>query len=339
MSNKKKKSFPGRFLGALLTVVFVLLAVFGVLMYLIPATETVDKTPVSGSADWMKDVDDGLYLSEVVLPGTHDSGSKNAQLAFFSKCQALTVGEQLEAGFRYLDIRLAVDGQGMKLMHGFTDCTDGEWPWSGKLTLENVLSQCYDFLKAHPTETVVFAVKKEHGDETEAYFAKLFEDIILENEDAWFLSGWVPKVGEVRGKLVLVRRYGPALGQGGTMLGLPLIWDDQGGRDDVSLHISSHTIANGTLWVQDRYKYDTDEKWAAFLNGLREGRTDLDDGGNLSIHFLSTNGSPKFGHPYKYAKALNEKLMSSDAALRGWVITDFGSPRIAERIWRRNFAE
>ena len=60
------------------------------------------------SADWMADLDDGLRLNEIVLPGTHDSATQYVQLAFFSKCQALSIGEQLEAGYRYLDIRLGL---------------------------------------------------------------------------------------------------------------------------------------------------------------------------------------------------------------------------------------
>ena len=73
-------------------------------MYLIPAFETVDKTPVEGSADWMSRLSDEKLISEVVLPGTHDSATQYVQLAFFSKCQALSIKEQLEAGFRYLDV-------------------------------------------------------------------------------------------------------------------------------------------------------------------------------------------------------------------------------------------
>ncbi len=327
-----------RILGCLAAAVLV---TFYTLMYVIPAFEKVDGTPVDGNADWMSRLGDELYLSEITLPGTHDSATKNVKLAFFSKCQALSVGEQLEAGFRYLDIRLAVDGDGMKLMHGFAECTVSGWPMASKLTLESVLEECYAFLRAHPTETVVFCVKQEHGDETAEQFAEILDDIIEKNSSFWFASDYIPRLGEARGRLVLVRRYGPGYGDNAGRSGIPLLWNDQGGRDDTSKHIVSHILTeNGdTLWVQDRYKYDADEKWTAFLNGLSEGRNDIGEtGGNISIHFLSTNGPAKFGHPYKYAKALNERFLTDDVALSGWVIVDFGSPALALKIIDANFS-
>ena len=56
-------------------------------LYVVPLTETEDKTAVAGSADWMAALDDALPLSAVVLPGTHDSATKYVRLAFFSSWQ------------------------------------------------------------------------------------------------------------------------------------------------------------------------------------------------------------------------------------------------------------
>ena len=97
-------------------------------MYLIPAFETVDHTPAEDSADWMSRLPDELPISQITLPGSHDSATQHVQLAFFSKCQALRIGEQLDAGFRYLDIRLALDGEVLRFVHGFTKCRKGPLP-------------------------------------------------------------------------------------------------------------------------------------------------------------------------------------------------------------------
>ena len=175
-NNKKKK--PGffgvllRVLGGILAALLLLLLV----MFAVPLTETGDRTEVLGSADWMGRLEDAVMLDEITLPGTHDSATQYVQLAFFSKCQAESVGEQLEAGFRYLDIRLAVEGEGLVLKHGFTDCRQGPMPWNKTLRLENVLEQCYVFLAEHPTETVLFAVKQEHGEESTAEFETLLHN-------------------------------------------------------------------------------------------------------------------------------------------------------------------
>ncbi len=88
----------GGILAALLLAVAALL--------IIPLTEQVNDAPVAGSADWMARLPDDMPLGGLSIPGTHDAGTQYVQLGFFSKCQARSVGQQLEDGFRYLDIRL-----------------------------------------------------------------------------------------------------------------------------------------------------------------------------------------------------------------------------------------
>ena len=194
------------------------------IFFIIPLTETEDTTSVDGSADWMTALDDNLPLSEVVLPGTHDSATKYVQLAFFSKCQAKDIGAQLEAGYRYLDIRIDLnDGETPSLSHGFAACRTGALPWSGRLNLDRVLEQCYAFLQAHPTETIVFAVKHEHGSASTEYIEKVMHSCAEQRADAWLLTDHIPTVGEARGKLVLLRRYEDAAGVGSES-GLPMLW-------------------------------------------------------------------------------------------------------------------
>ena len=87
--------------------------------------------------------------------------------------------------------------------------------------------------------------------------------------------------------------------------------------------------------MQDRYKYGDSDKWTAFLNGMAAGETRPDA---VSIHFLSTNGTAAYGHPYSHAKVLDPALLSWDQeTLRGWIVVDFASPKLAERIYSCNF--
>ena len=329
---EKKRPKVKKLLHLLWVLPLILLVTAGVLMYLVPACESTDRTAVAGSADWMARLDDGKKLSEVTLPGTHDAATKTVQLAYFSKCQALTVGEQLEAGYRYLDIRLGADGDRLKLMHGFTNCTTNGWPWAGALYLDAVLEPCYAFLSAHPTEAVVFAVKQEHGDETVAQFQTLLNAYVQKQPDKWLLTDHIPTVAEARGKLVLMRRYADEANLG-AQSGIPLLWDNQSGRDDVSKHLAEHDNGSYTLSVQDRYEYEEGEKWRAFLLGVQEGVADAD---TVAIHFLSTKGSATYGHPFQYARALNLNLLATDT-LSGWIVVDFGSAKIAQHIYETNF--
>ena len=324
--SKQKKSFSGW--NLLWLIPLAILTAIGVMMYAVPAFERVNGAQVEGSASWMQALPDETPLSQVVLPGTHDSATEFVQLAYFSKCQALSIRGQLDAGFRYLDIRLD-DSEEMALMHGFTHCTVSGWPWAKPLLLESVLSDCYAFLRENPSETVLFCVKHEHGDETDAVFAERLSKLIEAESGLWYAGEGIPTVGEARGKLVLLKRFE----DDGKLPGLTFNWSDQGGYDDPV----KNTEANGnpalTLWVQDRYEYEADEKWAAFTGGMAASETSADA---VSLNFLSTKGHAKYGHPYKYAPGLNEKLGAA-GALNGWIIVDFGSAELAKTIYDINF--
>ena len=323
---KKKKHVVLRIVGILLALVLLC----GLTLTLIPLTETVETKTVPGSADWMSRLRDDIPLNELVLPGTHDSATQYVQLAFFSKCQALSVGEQLEAGFRYLDIRLGVQGADMKLMHGFTSCKTGPYLWDDPLYFSRVLEDCVSFLRQHPTETVILAVKQEHGEESPEEFSRVLLGLLERYRDALLLADEIPTLGQARGRLVLLRRYE-------DQQGLPLLWPNQSGHEDVSRHIEMTDQGAYRLWVQDRYEYGTQDKWNAFLAGQGEAGVARED---LAIHFLSTKGTFAYGHPYGHARDLNSRLLALPSRdLKGWIILDFGNPELARHVWSANFPE
>ena len=329
---KKKNSF-GRFLlglfGFLLAVALVIAAAF----FFLPLTETVDTTPVEGSADWMKELDGELPLNQIVLPGSHDSATQYVQLAYFSRCQSLGIAGQLEAGARYLDIRLGTDGktEGFKLMHGFTNCKTGFF--GGALTLDRVLDDCFAFLDAHPGETVLFAAKYEHGDlEVPAVQTRLAA-YIAQRPEKWLLTDAIPTLGEARGRLVLLRRWEDEAGLGAAA-GIPFLWEDQKGHEDVSLNTALTDEGAFRLWVQDRFEYESADKWAAFTAGLAAPAGE----GDVVLSFLSTKGEAAYGHPYQFAEKLNRKLLELEpGAIRGWIPVDYLSPALAEAVYRVNF--
>lgn len=319
-----------------LAVLLLLLLAMGV-MLLAPFLERGDRSAVEGSADWMARLDDGLPLNRITLPGTHDSATQYVQLAFFSRCQGLSVKEQLEAGFRYLDIRLGVDEEkgALKLMHGFTDCRTGASRESELLYLDELLRACYAFLTEHPGETVVFAVKQEHGDTPVAEFETMLDACVQRAPEFWLLTDTIPSLGEARGKLLLMRRYADEAGLG-SRAGLPLLWADQSGSENTGLNTVPQPNGDYILWVQDRYEYGAADKWTAFRAGLDNDATVRD----LSLGFLSTKGSWSYGHPWFFAKALNTRLMSMKLGAErfyGWIVLDFGSAPLAEHIYSANF--
>ena len=331
---RRKLSFGGvllRILAALLALVLLAAAAF----FGVPLLERGDTRAVPGSADWMAELDDALPLNRITLPGTHDSATQYCQLAFFSKCQGLSITRQLEAGARYLDIRLGVDEHNgiFKLMHGFTSCKPSAFSMDA-LYLDDMLRECYAFVVQHPTETVLFAVKQEHGEESVETFETMLDAYLREHPDFWLLTDTIPTLGEARGKLVLLRRYPDAAGLG-ERAGIPLAWESQSGHDDVSMNVTAEEQGGFTLWVQDRYEYAIEDKWAAFLLGMAESRERRGEG-DIALHFLSTKGTAAYGHPYAFARALNARV-SEQASFDGWVVLDFLSAPLAERIYAVNF--
>ena len=132
---------------------------------------------------------------------------------------------------------------------------------------------------------------------------------------------------------MLLRRYEDEAGLG-ARAGVPFLWANQSGSGDVSLHAAEEPNGAYTLWVQDRYEYSAEDKWEAFTGGMNAARERAQ--GDIAVHFLSTKGTLAYGHPYLFARALDQKLLRANLALDGWIIVDFASAPLAERIYSAN---
>ena len=128
-----------------------------------------------------------------------------------------------------------------------------------------------------------------------------------------------------------MRRYADEAGLGEDA-GIPLLWANQNGHEDTGLNTVREEQEGYTLWVQDRYEYDTEDKWDAFTAGLEKAG---DGEGELAIHFLSTKGTAAYGHPWSFAKELDARLEGLQD-LSGWIVVDYGSAALAEAIYRQN---
>ncbi|MDO5434821.1 MAG: phosphatidylinositol-specific phospholipase C domain-containing protein [Clostridia bacterium] len=123
------------------------------------------------TAEWMKYLPDVMQISQINLPGTHDSGcfymwSDIGKMT--ARTQSWTIRGQLDHGIRNFDIRLGDHGDDkydMKLCHGVYDCYE-EFECKTKLTLDSVLKTVEAFLQEHPSETVVLMIREEKGGET-----------------------------------------------------------------------------------------------------------------------------------------------------------------------------
>lgn len=209
-------------------------------------------------ATWMHDLDlsSSLRLSELSLPGTHDSGAYNGMWGGDAvQCQSMNLETQLICGIRAWDIRLRnVEGH-LMVHHG--DFVQGFQEFG-----PDVLAIADDFLANHPREVILMRIKREGGD------AAGFEDLVetaLDEYPARVYRGLDdnPTLGAMRGKIVPLREFSDGagipwnslnrqdfrLGQLYTLMELPLKWHrirDKLVEADAIPHVANEVFVNMT---------------------------------------------------------------------------------------------
>ncbi|HEX4301702.1 MAG TPA: phosphatidylinositol-specific phospholipase C domain-containing protein [Rhizomicrobium sp.] len=170
--------------------------------------------------NWMADPSlKDKRLHELAIPGSHDSVTSGLNWLDdenkVSRTQNWSVTNQLNQGVRVFDIRVNTDD--MTINHGKTRT---------EVKLSTVLENFRDFLLA-TDETIVMHVKHEWGD-TQSFHGKMIGALRhtfpwnadnsknLFNKHVHLLpfnqNGTIPTLGQLRKKLVYVRRYGPVGG-------------------------------------------------------------------------------------------------------------------------------
>ena len=68
------------------------------------------------------------------------------------------------------------------------------------------MADCFNFLRNNPSEVIIMQLNEENGENTRSFGDTCFE-YINKNPKGWFLEDRIPSLGEVRGKIVLIRRF------------------------------------------------------------------------------------------------------------------------------------
>ncbi|MGH0792326.1 phosphatidylinositol-specific phospholipase C [Bacillus cereus] len=146
---------------------------------------------------WMSVIPNEAPLSTLSIPGTHDSMALHDGAAFgYAKDQAASLSTQLEKGIRYLDIRIRDTGDSFAIHHG---------PVYQEAMFGDVLNMVVDFLKNNPSETIVMRVKNEHEQDLDRY-DDIFQNYLKKyGSYFWTPTSYNPKLGEVRGKIVILQ--------------------------------------------------------------------------------------------------------------------------------------
>lgn len=274
-------------------------------------------------SSWMSGIPDNARVTTLSIPGTHDSCSIEGPLGF-AKTQNLDLADQLNAGIRFLDIRLAHYQDNLFAHHNAVHM---------EKSYAEILDICSDFLTKNPTEAVFMSVKEEGRFDSalgrfapSEAFGKFRRDpvnwVIRTDsfEEAFKVRTWqhikdpslfynfpaprpdggpaaidhalTPKttLGEIRGKIVLIRRFDGARHIGSDFTDWP---KNQHFKSNADL---AYSVEDCYLNPGEENKYDC---IVAHIEEARKG-----DPSDLYITFASAVGM----RAARYSKIINKYL-------------------------------
>ena len=251
--------------------------------------------------EWMKSVPEDSSLSELSLPGTHDSCALYGGV--YGQCQTMTLSQQLDTGVRFLDIRCRAIEDRFQIHHGMID---------QKITFSEVRDQCEAFLKAHPSECILMSVKEEYSAKGNTRsFGETLTSYLKGHEQFWYTGQSVPSLQQARGKVVLVSRHG-------EVPGIP--WR--------SLSVQDQYKVSGVKQIADKWKLVKAQFEASNKNEEQK----------LHVNFCS--GASFWSPPNVVSKVINAELdnyLKTGAKRRlGVVLMDFPSELLIQQIYRSN---
>lgn len=232
---------------------------------------------------WMSGLSDGLKLSQLSIPGTHDTGTGTDGVGpGLAKCQNYTIPSQLNFGIRYFDLRLKNDDLG--IFHGSDDC---------EIDFYDVMKYFKDFLTKHPKETILMQVKAE-DDSVPTNINKFFNNY-PDFKNIVYFDSKIPTLGQARGKVVLFRRFTPIDKDESWGINVHDQWPD----DDRTQFNNGYD----DIYIEDRYYdvskliHDSNEK----STWVKEAMESANNHGNtFHIIFTSIAGRPTHT-PWDYA--------------------------------------
>lgn len=255
--------------------------------------------PLIHNMNWMKDIPDDTKLSEMTIPGTHDS------MSLFGICcartQTWTLVEQMKAGLRYFDIRLRRINNTLRAYHGFVD---------QKETFDSILVYAFDFLEKNPSETIMFEIISEYDPKNcEKSFVELYEEYTKSYKDKIIPYEYKDiTMGEIRGKLFVVKVF-----EGSTS------------------RIANFFIQNE--WSVNFRCYMNDKKRKIKENFHRAISI---KNNQIFLNYLSASSDYAMMTPYTAAKQCNKVAMRYHGRL-GIVLADYPGEDLIKHLIQQNF--
>ncbi|KAM3858149.1 1-phosphatidylinositol phosphodiesterase [Diretmus argenteus] len=226
-------------------------------------------SPAFFNRSWMAGIPDSWLLSEVTMPGTHNTMALYG--GAFAECQSWNLTSQLHAGVRFLDIRVRHFRGNLTIHHGV----------AYQLThFGHVLEDVADFLRHYPSETVLMRLKEEFSETYNIYGAVVKYIHRHAHWDLLWHSRLMPTLGEVRGKIIVLQDFpGPDLGMRYASLNIADEW-----KVPTLLHV--------------------EEKWQSVHEHLEAAQV----GNRTQIFLTYTSGAGLFAYSNAIAQRINARL-------------------------------
>ncbi|XP_066531856.1 1-phosphatidylinositol phosphodiesterase [Hoplias malabaricus] len=228
-------------------------------------------TPEIFNTSWMAEIPENQPLSEVTMPGTHNTMALYG--GFLAQCNSWPLAQQLQAGIRFLDIRVRHIRGNLTIHHGISY----QWAHFGE-----VLEDIEVFLEQYPTETVLMRLREELSETRAIYGAVVRYVHQYAHWDLLWHSRLMPTMGEARGKIIILQDFsGPDLGMRYYSLDIADYWQ-----------------------VSSLQPEQLDKKWMNVYNHLERAEV-----GNKARMFLTySSGASILAHPSALAKRINLRL-------------------------------
>ncbi|MES2998275.1 MAG: phosphatidylinositol-specific phospholipase C domain-containing protein [Pseudomonadota bacterium] len=223
-------------------------------------------------SDWMKEIHDDTRLTELAIPGTHDSATFNFEksdaisykiLIDSVVTQTLTISQQLQYGIRFLDLRVRHSGDSLVMHHGSFDL---------RIMFGDVMYDIVNFLINNPSETVLIALQEEYkADDNNSRdinatlwsYLLSYSDYFFNPTDPIRLLNQPAILGETRGKFSIPY----------STVGF-----------NINFPYTGNSIQNHySMFLSDMYS-----KWQYVKVQLKEGQTG--DIGTFYLNYLSGSG-------------------------------------------------
>ncbi|KAL5611645.1 hypothetical protein BROUX41_000772 [Berkeleyomyces rouxiae] len=282
----------------------------------------------ASNADWMGKIPDDVLVSDLSIPGTHNSMTNLLENRILLQCQMSSLKQQLHAGIRYIDVTGRWKKNKIRVYNG---------PSRTTFDLDEVFTTALDFLDEYSKEGLILRI---HKDFWPSDMNKNFEDKVADKYLAsdselgqrigsrlYILPGpsqtWVPRVGELRGKIMILQDFPTTVP---NRFGIP--WDSD------RLVVSDWKDTLGRIGIS--------AKWSVYESKITAASKETEN----KLHIVHT-AVGLGATPYKAVAGkdvtntgmndrLGEFLSASDIGRTGIIAMDFPGKELIGEILRRN---